>query len=101
MPQDESTSSSSRQHPKFLLGQIVATANAVASLADADIVRALALHAVGDWGDLDDYDRSLNERALEIGDRLFSAYQADDGTKFYVITEWDRSTTTVLLPEDY
>ena len=62
--------------------------------------RALTRHAAGDWGNLCDEDRRENELALQEGHRLLSAYQADDGTKFWIITEADRSVTTVLLPLD-
>ena len=55
----------------------------------------------GDWGRLDEDDRRQNEFSLENGYRLFSAYQGDDGSKFWIITEADRSVTTILLPLDY
>ncbi len=58
-------------------------------------------HAAGDWGDVDEHDRRENEQSLDHGFRLFSVYHAADGTKFWIITEADRSATTVLLPEDY
>jgi hypothetical protein len=54
-----------------------------------------------DWGDLNPQDRTENERALSASSRLFSAYTAGNGTRFYIITECDRSATTILLPEDY
>jgi hypothetical protein len=87
--------------PKFPLGEIVATSNAVSNLTNLDILLALSRHVRGDWGDLDVEDKEANERALLGGTRLFSAYHALNGTKFWIITEWDRSVTTVLLPEDY
>ena len=62
---------------------------------------ALDRHRRGDWGDVGKEDWQANERALKHGERLLSVYHAADGTKFYVISEWDRSATTVLLPEDY
>jgi len=65
------------------------------------VVKALCRHATGNWGVLCEEDVRENELSLEKGFRLFSAYHAEDGTKFYVITEADRSVTTVLLPEDY
>lgn len=85
----------------FALGRIVATANAIATLDDASIRLGLRRHAVGDWGELGACDRAANEAALRGGDRLVSVYRGRDGTKFYIITEWDRSLTTILLPEDY
>lgn len=87
--------------PKFSLGQTVITANANAVLPELDVVLALQRHHSGDWGDVDEHDRQMNEDALRNGDRLFSVYKTVRGQKFYIITEWDRSVTTVLLPEDY
>ena len=87
--------------PKFPLGQIVVTANALGTLHPDDVLRALARHAGGDRGDLDDADRRESELSLKEGFRLLSAYRGADGTKFWVITEADRSVTTVLLPQDY
>jgi hypothetical protein len=55
----------------------------------------------GDWGELDEEDLAANERALIDGSRLFSIYYSSSYVKFYVITEWDRSVTTVLLPHEY
>lgn len=83
------------------LGQVVATANASATLPQDEVVAALRRHASGDWGDVDDDDRAANDAALEEGTRLLSVYHTKDGTKFWIITEWDRSVTTVLMPEDY
>lgn len=87
--------------PKFPLGQLVATPNALANLTVLDIRIALARHAQGDWGELDDEDKAENELSLKEGFRLLSAYWGEDKVKFWIITEADRSTTTVLLPEDY
>ena len=87
--------------PKFPLGQTVITANANAVLPELDVVIALQRHHSGDWGEMDDHDRETNENGLRNGDRLVSIYKSVRGQKFYIITEWDRSVTTVLLPEDY
>ena len=86
---------------KFQLGRIVATANANATLHPEDVAKAITRHAAGDWGELDEHDRLENELALTKGHRLFSVYHGRGGTKFFIITEADRSVTTVLLPEDY
>lgn len=86
---------------KFDLGQVVITPNAMNALPQAEVLVALGRHVSGDWGDLDEFDKAENERALIEGSRLFSAYHASNGVKFYIITEWDRSVTTILLPEDY
>jgi hypothetical protein len=87
--------------PKFPLGQTVITANANAVLSELDVIVALQRHQSGDWGDVDNHDRQMNEDSLRKSSRLFSVYYTAAGTKFWIITEWDRSATTVLLPEDY
>ena len=58
-------------------------------------------YARGDWGDLCSEDKQANDDALSVGARLLSAYHTGDGRKFWIITEADRSVTTVLLPEEY
>jgi hypothetical protein len=87
--------------PRFTLGQIVITAGAMESLKQEEVRRGLDRHVAGDWGDVVDDDWYENERALDEGHRLLSAYVATDGTRFWIITEHDRSVTTVLLPEEY
>jgi hypothetical protein len=86
----------------FDLGQIVVTQGAIGVLqrTDRHPVQLIARHVAGDWGDLPEQDVAENKLSLEQGFRIFSAYNIED-TKFYVITEWDRSVTTVLLPEEY
>jgi hypothetical protein len=86
---------------KFALGAVVITANAQSQLDEISVFACLYRHANGDWGDLDAEDKKTNQRALMHGGRLFSAYHTPSGVKFYIITEWDRSLTTILLPEDY
>ena len=86
---------------KFRLGHIVATPNALTSLTEEDIVAAIQRHQAGDWGDLPEEDRQENELSLQQGFRLLSAYCSAQGVKFWIITEADRSVTTLLLPEDY
>ena len=86
---------------KFPLGQTVMTSNAMEQLTQDEILGALKRHAAGDWGDVCPEDRAANERALVNGGRLFSVYHDGSGVKFWIITEADRSETTVLLPEDY
>lgn len=86
---------------KFPLGKTVATRGALAQLTSDDILSALRRHIVGDWGELDRSDKAANENALAHEGRLFSVYRSASGIRFYVITEWDRSVTTVLLPHEY
>jgi hypothetical protein len=83
------------------LGMLVATPNALANVSSEEIQRALQRHVSGDWGELDAEDKKANDEALQSGERLLSAYKTATGTKFWIITEADRSVTTVLLPEDY
>jgi hypothetical protein len=86
---------------KFPLGQVVVTRSALDAIPSGEVRQALARHARGDWGDVSRDDRQENEFSLREGFRLFSAYRAADGSKFWIITEADRSVTTVLLPLDY
>ena len=85
----------------FELGQMVITSNASSILSNEDIQKAIARHSNCDWGDLEEEDREVNNQALKDGDRLFSAYHDSNNVKFWIITEADRSVTTVLMPEDY
>jgi len=86
---------------RFNLGQTLITPNALTTLPPDDVQEALNRHASGDWGDCSDDDRAENDFALDKHLRLFSVYHDSHGTKFWIITEADRSATTVLLPEDY
>ena len=84
------------------MGTLVATPGAIEALegVERNLVQLLARHVEGDWGNLDEHDVRENELSLIQGYRLFSAYNIED-EKFYVITEHDRSVTTVLKPEEY
>ncbi len=88
---------------KFLLGQVVATPGALRAFeaAGENLLPYLERHARGDWGELDEEDRRENEYSLTRHLRLLSAYRLRDGAKIWIITEADRSITTVLLPEEY
>jgi hypothetical protein len=87
-------------NPRFPLGQVVATAGAASKLTQAQIRELLARHVAGDWGDLPPEDVQENELSLKEGFRILSAYKVD-GVAYWVITEADRSVTTILLPEEY
>ena len=91
------------RRPLFALGQVVATPGALEALDRAGLgaLVFLSRHVTGDWGDLDDEDKQLNDQALTGEDRIFSAYVLPTGQKVWVITEWDRSATTFLLPDEY
>jgi len=88
-------------NPKFPLGDALITPNALSHLTQDDFGRGLARHQSGDWGDVGEDDRKENNLSLEKGFRLLSVYHARNGIKFWIITEADRSSTTVLMPEDY
>ena len=83
------------------LGHVVATPGALRALTERDISTALARHRSGDWGECCLEDAQENDRSLATGLRLLSVYRSAGGVTFWVITEADRSVTTVLLPEDY
>ncbi len=89
--------------PLFRLGTVLITPGAILALVAAN-QSALALlkrHAYGDWGNLTAADWQANERALQEGTRLFSAYTLVTGVRIWIISEWDRSATTLLLPQEY
>jgi len=83
------------------LGQIVATKGVLAAVPESSIHDALGRHITGDWGDVCEEDRKQNDHAAKNGERILSSYRTPDGVKFWIITEWDRSYTTVLLPDEY
>ncbi|MFN3159212.1 MAG: hypothetical protein ACE37I_07845 [Rubinisphaera brasiliensis] len=88
--------------PLFRLGQVVSTPSALELLSTTNIIpfQLLSRHASGDWGDLTNEDKEANDHALEHGDRIFSSYSVGK-EKVWVITEADRSSTCLLLPEEY
>ena len=89
--------------PRFQLGQVVATPGALEALEDAGQLPGefLRKHVSGDWGDVEADDRRENETSVEGGSRLLSAYKTAKGIKLWVITEADRASTCVLLPDEY
>lgn len=86
---------------KFELGQVLITPGARDDLNLKDVASSLVRHAAGDFGDVNEEDWAQNVTALETGDRILSAYHDRHDTKFWIITEWDRSATTILLPDEY
>lgn len=86
---------------KFPLGSIYSTPGVIQSIPHQEIVDAIMRHVSGDWGDLDREDKQANDDAILHGGRLLSAYTSSDGIRFWIITEADRSMTTILLPEEY
>jgi len=83
------------------LGRTVITTGASEVLSDYDVASALIRHQSYDWGDVSDADKKANYNAVKDGERILSSYRSAEGEKFWVITEWDRSATTVLLPDEY
>lgn len=83
----------------FNLGYVVMTPGAAA--LEVDLIPFLIRHAIGDWGDLDAFDKQQNDLAVKQGLRILSAYNTEGGARFWIITEGDRSATTILLPAEY
>lgn len=94
---------STHQRARFVLGSIFATPGALEALRNAGTTPAefLSRHQSGDWGDVCDEDAAENELALGRHLRLFSVYHLNSDVKIWVITEADRSGTTILLPDEY
>lgn len=89
--------------PRFALGQLAITTGARDALTESEQSpnEFLQRHANGDWGELDEYDRRENELSIRDGFRILSAYRTRLGSRLWIITEADRSATTILLPEEY
>jgi len=95
--------------PRFLLGRIVITPGAIGVLSNAGQQPGgfLLRHITGDWGELSDHDRLANDAACRFEnepdrrDRILSAYLTKRNERIWIITEWDRSVTTILLPDEY
>ena len=85
----------------FQLGRILATPGVLQTVSADEIRARLSQHAQCDWGELSDEDRQENDDALDRRLRILSAYRSRSGVKFWIITEADRSATTVLLPDEY
>ena len=89
--------------PLFSLGRVVATPGALHALEEAgqEAVDFLDRHACGNWGVVPEEDWALNDEALRHRSRLLSSYRLASGDKLWIITEADRSATTLLLPDEY
>src|SRR5206468_7352619 len=98
---DDATPPPSNRPGLFPLGGIFATPGALEQIPPEDRIKALARHSRGDWGDTGPEDWAENELSLKEGFRLFSVYHTESKLKFWIITEADRSLTTILLPEEY
>lgn len=87
----------------FPLGQVVATPGALSALhrsaqTPSDFLRR---HVAGDWGEISDHDQKANQEAIREGSRILSSYTTAAGEDIWIITEADRSLTTLLLPSEY
>lgn len=89
--------------PLFPMGQIVATPGALDALeaSGQNPSEFIVRHVTGDWGEMPPEDVTENERSLTYGSRLMSSYRTTQDVKIWIITEWDRSVTTLLLPSEY
>ena len=90
----------------FTLGQLVMTRGVNDQVAENEkfakfVTESLGRHAGGDWGNVDSEDKATNDLAVKAGDRLLSAYEQEGLPKIWIITETDRSVTTVLFPDEY
>jgi hypothetical protein len=92
---------SERVITRFPLGQILMTPGAMEALSASDIRSGLARHGQLDWGDVGMEDWRANDQAVEQSLRILSVYHSSEGTKYWIITEADRSATTLLLPDEY
>lgn len=85
----------------FKLGRLVATPGVLEKIPNSDMLNGIIRHASGDWGNVCEEDARENEFSLKQGFRLMSVYKSKSGEVFWIITEADRSVTTVLLPREY
>lgn len=90
-------------HTLFPLGQVVATLGALIALVrtNQEVVELLARHQHGDWGAVNSADSGGNDTAVRHGSRILSIYRLPDTTTLWIVTEGDRSSTCLLLPEEY
>lgn len=86
---------------QFSPGMICSLPEAARKIPMEERIKALQRHLLCDWGDVSEQDRRANNAALLNGSRIISCYQTKDGTRFWILTEADRSVTTVLLPQEY
>ena len=85
----------------FAVGQLHATPGVLEKIDEDDFFNCFVRHLAGDWGDLDEHDWKANDDAIEYGSRIISAYDDRRGNRFWIITEADRSSTTILLPQEH
>ncbi len=86
---------------RFQLGRLTATPSVLELVPRSELLAAVKRHQCGDWGKLSENDRQANHDALRNGGRILSAYRSNKDVPFWIVTEEDRSHTTVLLPSEY
>lgn len=86
---------------RFQPGRLVATPGVMSAVSRTDLMNAFQRHLQCDWGSVSHQDSARNDQSLQNGGRLLSVYHSSEGQKFWMITEADRSVTTILLPEEY
>lgn len=86
---------------RFAIGLLQITPLALLTIDEVDFFTCFIRHRSGDWGDLDEQDWKANDDAVEFGSRIVSSYCDRRGNRFWIITEANRSSTTVLLPREY
>jgi len=88
---------------KFVVGELFGTPGAVAAFGASgqQAGEFLRRHIVGDWGEVDAEDKKANDWSVANGERILSAYTLSTGVRIWIITEADRASTTILLPEEY
>jgi hypothetical protein len=86
---------------RFDVGQIEVKPRAFETIDEDDFFNCFVRHMAGDWGDLDEHDWKANDDAVEFGSQIWSSYCDRRGNRFWIITKADRSSTTVMLPEEF
>lgn len=101
--QNNNTTTKTQNKVLFSLGQIFLTVGAKEALEESgqNAFDFLSRHQTGDWGDLCEEDKQENDFSVKEGFRILSAYKTNSGERIYVITEADRSSSCLLLPEEY
>jgi hypothetical protein len=92
---------SKQMKPLVSLGNVAVTSGALSSVPLVELFAALTRHYACDWGDVSPDDWKANDEAFDTEGRLISVYKTASGETLWIITEWDRETTTILLPNEY
>ncbi|MBP3958323.1 hypothetical protein J8F10_24000 [Gemmata sp. G18] len=101
MSQEKNQENKKEPAIRFQPGTVVATIGATQIANHFQMAEMLRRHLHGDWGDVDPEDAKANEHAVKFGERILSSYKTESGEKLWVLTEHDRSATTILTPGEY